>query len=158
MRMTMSTHIDADPDTVFEATTRFATAADFIGGIDKVEMLTDGPVGVGTRFRETRTFFGKTATEVMEVTDFRPGESYTLGAASNGCIYQTIVRCVPEDGGTRLEYDFSGEPQGLIGKLTAPLMALALGGTMRKCLAKDLEDIKASVESGGDAPESAALA
>jgi hypothetical protein len=58
-------------------------AAERVDGIQKLEKLTDGPVGLGTRFRETRRMFRKEAAEEMEFTAFEPGRSY--GVCCDAC-------------------------------------------------------------------------
>lgn len=44
----------APRERVFDVCSSFEHAADRIAGIERVEMLTDGPMRVGTWFRETR--------------------------------------------------------------------------------------------------------
>ena len=60
----MSEHVTAPREVVFEVAADFHNAAELnIQGIDSLEVLTDGPIGVGTRFRETRVMMGKSSTE-----------------------------------------------------------------------------------------------
>ncbi|MFI4881211.1 MAG: SRPBCC family protein [Phycisphaerales bacterium JB064] len=160
MRMFLSTHIDATQEAVFAAASNFPNAAAFISAIDSVEMLTpakDGlPIGVGTRFKETRTMFGKQATETMEVTEFDPPRAYTLSALSCGVQYHSRVTVLEEQpgtggGGCRLSYDIKGTPVSLFAKIVGPIMGVMMKGAMRKAMEKDLADIKNYVERGGSA-------
>ena len=165
MRMFLSTLIDAPQEAVFAAASNFPNAPQMINGIDSVEMLcpaTDGtPIGVGTRFKETRTMMGKQATETMEVTEFDPPRAYTLSALSCGVQYDCRVTCLEETpgaggagagGGCRLSYDITGRPQTLFAKVLSPVMGLMMKGTMRKLMEADLADVKAYVERSGEAP------
>lgn len=151
MRLRVQTTIDAPAERVFAAVSDFAAAPAMIDGVERVEMLTDGPVGVGTRFGETRVVLGRRATEQMEVTDFQPGRSLTLGATSCGVRFETLVRCTPEGARTRLSYDVATRPltlgARLAGALTGPIMA----ATMRKQLTKDLQAIGAHLEGAAAA-------
>ena len=52
-------HVDAPPEVVFAHASDFRRAPEFITAIAKMEILTSGPVGAGTRFRETRMMFGR---------------------------------------------------------------------------------------------------
>ncbi len=79
----MNTHVDAPLEKVFAAFLDFPNAADRVEGINHVEMLTQGAVAMGTRFRETWTMFGRGATEEAEVTRFESDELFTLSAVSN---------------------------------------------------------------------------
>ena len=137
--------INAPQETVFQACSDFANAPSRIPGIKRVEMLTSGPVGVGTRFKETRVMFKREATEEMEVTKFDRPRSYTLGCQSCGCVFESTCRCEPEAGGTRVTLDFNTKAVSLMAKLMTPLSWLMMG-SMKKCIMKDFEDIKASVE------------
>lgn len=156
MRMFLSTHINATQQAVFQTASDFPNAQSFIAAIDHVEMLeaaTDGsPIGVGTRFRETRTMFGRQATETMEVTEFDPPRAYTLSANSHGMQYSCRVTVLEEQpgiggGGCRLSYDFNATPTTLLARVTCPIMGIFMKGAMRKAMDKDLVDIKGYIEA-----------
>ena len=154
MRMNVSTHVNAPKDAVFAAVSDFANAGSIVSAIDDVEMLSrasDGSaVGVGTRFKETRTMFGKQAAETMEVTVFDPPRAFTLSANSCGMTFNTRVTVLEEQpgggGGCRLIYDVQGKPASLISRITSPIMGLVMKGAMCKGLRKDLQDIKQHLE------------
>lgn len=147
--------IAADPGSVFGRLTDFPNAADHVSAVDSVEMLTDGPVGVGTRFTETRTMFGTRASETMEVVAFEPGRSCTLTAESCGCVYETVLSVAPTGAGSRVELVTRATPRtltaGIARVLTGPLVA----GAMRKAMRADLDELKAGLERAGDAPQPA---
>ena len=155
MRMFLSTHIDAPQDAIFAVVSDFPNGAKLITAIDSIEMLSparDGsPVGVGTRFKETRTMFGKQATETMEVTEFDPPRAYTLSALSCGMQFDSRVTVLEENpgqggGGCRLSYDINAKPTTLMAKITGPIMGLMMKGTMQKSMQKDLEEIRKYIE------------
>jgi carbon monoxide dehydrogenase subunit G len=148
-------HIDAAPDVVFDLCTDLDHFADRISGITACERLTDGPVGVGTRFRETRKMFGKEATEEMEFTAFQRPTFYQLSCDSCGAHYETDFRFSPEDGGTRIELEFRVTPVTFIAKLMTPL-SMMMTGPLKKVLEKDLADIQTAAERGVDASASTA--
>lgn len=144
---TISAQIAAPVAKVFQLASDAPNWAGRIKGITKVEMLTDGPVGVGTRFRETRRMFGKNATEEMEFTAFEPNRGYTLGCQSCGCQYASTFRFEEADGGTRVTMDFDAKPLLFFAKLMSPLGWLMMG-SMKKCIQRDLDDLKALAEQG----------
>lgn len=146
--ITVSTHIGASPARVFEACSDFANAPQMISAIKRVEVLTPGPVGKGTKFRETRMMFGKEATETLEVLEFDPGRSYTVGCDSCGCRYRCTFSFRQNGNGTDVESRFSATPLTLAARIMGAIMSVFMSGMMRKCLVKDLEEIKAKVESG----------
>lgn len=140
-------HIAAPVEKVFELFTDFKNCPTRIKAITKMEILTPGPVGVGTRFRETRVFLKHEATEEMEITAFEPNRSYTLGCNSCGAVYTTVHRFEPEGGGTLVTLDFSVKAVSVWARLMKPLSWLMMG-TVKKCIAGDIEALKRCAEQG----------
>ena len=139
-------HVEAAPETVFAVASDFRQAAENIKGIIQLDVLTDGPIGQGTRFRETRTLFGKEATEEMEVTLFDEPHRYVVESASCGMHYRAEYTFVADIAGTHVRLEMESHPANLMAKLLAPLMTL-VGGPMKKLLAADLQDVKTVAEA-----------
>lgn len=139
--------IDAPPERVFSKATALGEAPRFIRAIKSLEVLTPGPVGKGTRFRETRTMFGRDATEEMEVTEFEPPRRFVLGARNHGCRYRSEMLFRPAGSGTEVEMSFTGEPLTFAAKVMSVVLRPMMK-SMAKICAKDLEDLKAAVERG----------
>jgi hypothetical protein len=138
---------------VWELITDIEHAAETITGIDRVEILERPARGlVGLKWRETRTLFGKTATEVMWITAAVEQTSYETRAESHGCVYTCAFRLEGRDGALSLTMSHETRPQALLAKLLAAPMGLAFKGTLRKALLKDLQDVKARVEASPRAP------
>lgn len=159
--LTVTSRIAAPQDRVFQLASDFANAAATIQGITKVEMLTAGPVRVGTRFRETRMMFGREGTEEMEVLEYAPDRSYALGAESCGCRYRSEFLFAAAEGGaaTDVTVTFESTPLTLMAKVMGLLMRPMMTGTVRKCLRADLADLedvaRAEVPRRGDDADSA---
>lgn len=144
--ITIARTIEASAEEVFDASTAVHTWADVVPAIQSVEVLTDGPVGLGTRFRETRTMFGREATEEMEILEFERPNRYVFGAESHGCRYRTTFTLTPDGTGTQIEMVFAGTPLTFTAKVMTVVMRPFMGKMADMC-AKDLEAIKAHVES-----------
>ncbi|MEQ8211106.1 MAG: SRPBCC family protein [Lacipirellulaceae bacterium] len=144
-KLTITKHIDATPDIVFRLATDFENTANHIQGIEKVELLTHGPVQVGTRFRETRKMFGKEATEEMTVTEFVPPKRFTLETESCGCHYVCTHELIHDIAGTHFKLDIETHAVSLMAKVMSPLSKL-MAGTMRKMIESDLEDLSKIAE------------
>ena len=153
-RFTTTKRIEAPQAAVFGVFSDLDRAEDRLSGVVRLERLTDGPVGKGTRFRETRVMFKKEATEVLEITDFEPPQRYTVGCESCGCLYTTTFHFVPNGNVTDVEVEMEARPVSFMAKLTAPLMGLMFSKAMQKCFDKDLEELKQAAEAAGpSAPE-----
>ena len=149
-------HMAASPQRVFQYAADFPNAAATISGITKVEMLTEGDIGVGTRFRETRLMFGREAVEEMEVTAFSPGSSYTVEADSCGSHFRTEMTMEPDGEGTMITMETHVTATTLMAKLMAPMAAL-MAGTMQQCLKGDLQDLRQRVQSDAEASDEPAV-
>ena len=145
MQVRVHSVVAAPPATVFAVTTEIGSWPETIRAIEHVEILTPGPVGVGTRFRETRTMFGKTATEEMTVAELDPPHRLVLTAYNHGTAYRAEHVFAREGDGTDLTLTFAGVPQSLLARLLAPIGYLMLGA-LRRQLASDLADLAREAE------------
>ena len=117
-----------------------------LSSVSKVEVLTEGAFGVGTRWRETRRMFGKDATEEMWVTVSEPPERYVVEAESHGSHYisEWVLRA---DGPvTTVRMTFSAVATGGVAGLLAKIMGGLGARAVSKAIAKDLDDIAAALE------------
>ena len=127
-----------------------AGAPAVMSGIDSVEVLTPGPFGVGTRWRETRTMMGRSATEEMTVTAVEPQRGYTVEAASSGVRYVSTFGCAPApDGGTDVRMTFGGTPSSAVTRVFAAVTGPLVRRSVTKALDRDLADLAAAAERGG---------
>jgi carbon monoxide dehydrogenase subunit G len=146
--MTVSRHVDAAPDRVWAVLTDLEHSPEVIRAIQSVEIHTTMGFDVGTRWTETRTMMGRTATETMEVTAVDPGRSYVVEADSGGAHYRSEFRIAPDDGGTALTLTFTAQPSGLGGRVLAVTIGRLLAGPTRKALIADLDDIAQASKHG----------
>ncbi len=150
----LSRQIAAPPGQVFEYFTDFPNAAGRLTGVTRIEMLTQGPTRIGTRWRETRRIMKHEATETLEVIALDPPQSVTIGCTSCGVTYTSSFRFMPASAGTRVEFEMNSRPLTLTARLLAPLMNLMMGATMRKCLEQDLADMQRACEAERPYPAS----
>jgi carbon monoxide dehydrogenase subunit G len=145
-QFSISKRIAAPVETVFDVATDLAHAAEHVRGIEKIELVTDGPIGVGTRWRETRKMMGGASTETFEIKAFDQPRSYTAGCESCGAYFETKLRFDPDGDATNLTLDVRMEARTLMAKLMSPLGNLMFGNVMRKAMNDDLDDLKRVAE------------
>ena len=144
--LTVSRHIDASPDRVWGVLTDLEHAPEIIRAVESVELHTGAGFDVGTRWTETRTMMGRTASETMEVTAVDPGRSYVVEADSGGTHFRSEFRLAPDGDGTTVTMSFDGQPSGLGGKVMVATLGRLFAGPTRKALAADLDDIARASE------------
>jgi uncharacterized protein YndB with AHSA1/START domain len=146
--MTVSRHVDAPPERVWTVLTDLEHSPEVVRAIQSVEIHTSAGFDVGTRWTETRTMMGRTASETMEVTAVDPGRSYVVEADSGGTHYRSEFRIAPAGGGTALTMSFEGQPSGLGGRAAAATLGRLLSRPTRKALVADLDDIAQASAQG----------
>ena len=149
--LTVSTHVAAPLQETFDIYTDLAHAAERIPAITKIEMLSDGPFGNGTRWRETRVVMKKESTEEMWVTGFDPPHRYQVEADTCGCLYQTLFTFEADGEGTKVTWSFGSTPKTLAAKVLSPVFGVLFKGMMKKCLVEDLEALRDFAQSKRDA-------
>jgi uncharacterized protein YndB with AHSA1/START domain len=139
-------HINAPVERVFERAMDLESWPEHIEGILAIDKKTDGPVGNGTEFSETRVMFGKEHSETMTFADVVTNKGYTLVSNSCGSYVECVHTLTPTDGGTTLRLEFISKPVTLTAKLMSPL-GILMKGTMKKMINKDFDDLARACES-----------
>jgi carbon monoxide dehydrogenase subunit G len=121
----MSERIARSPQEVFDFITTPDNAAKVVPSVKSMVKLTEGPVGVGTRYRETRLMNGKEAHAELEVVAYEPGQTYAMKNLTEGI--ETVYRYTfhPEADGTRVDLACEVKASGFK-KLMLPLVASIL--------------------------------
>ena len=144
--ITVSDRIDAPVEEVFAQFTDVEhAAAGHVSSIRKIEMLTPGPVRLGTRWRETRDLMGVADSADMEITSFERNRTYTITHHKAGLEIATTFWFEPMEGGTKVTVEFELEGGGVPPGLLAPL-GWAIAGKVARVLSHDLADFKRTIE------------
>ena len=146
---TLTQHIAASPEKVWSVITDIHGSAATLSGVEAVQLLTDGPYGAGTRWKETRKMLGRTETVEMWVDRVDAPRSTVVKAQQGGADYTTRFALAPRDGGTDLTLTFGAEmpkPTAAMRVMMSLFGKLGLAAT-RKAFAKDLAEIAAKAES-----------
>jgi uncharacterized membrane protein len=139
--------IDAPVEEVFRRAIDLRNAPQWASQIKKIEVLTDGPIRKGTRFRETRVMFGREATEEMEVTSVNEPRDFTVECENHGCHYVTEFKFTPVGSGTEIKMKFGATARGFFARFMGVMMGPLMKGMMVKCINADLADLKKACEA-----------
>ena len=147
MQTQASIVINSNKEQVWQAITDIENFHSVISAILKINILKKPEDGlVGLKWEETREMFGKEAMETMWITEAVENEYYCTRAENHGAIYLTRLSLQPQGDATELTMTFSGEAETIVAKILSVLMGVFVKGSLKKALAKDLEDIKVHVE------------
>ena len=141
--------VDAPVDDVWRTFTDLGGRCEWMSTVTRVELLTPGPFGTGTVWRESRTMVdGDEVTEEFRVRECVAGERFVVASPGIGADYRMTYSFVPvlsgrHRGGTMVTVVQDGSP-------TAPaarFLALIFGGlaaeTAEGALRRDLDDLAA---------------
>jgi len=151
IQLKVSRTIGAPPDEVFAVFTDLPRAHERVSAIHRIDLLTEGPVRAGTRYKETRRMFGREATEEMEIVDFVPGERYTIECRSCGSLVRSTFRFMPESGATRVELEVEARAESLFAKALMPFFGRTAMKSVRQAAERDLDDLARAVEEEAEA-------
>ncbi|MGA7273005.1 MAG: SRPBCC family protein [Acidimicrobiia bacterium] len=115
-------NVDRTPAEVFDFCSDLTNEARWNPDMEHVEKVTDGPVGVGTRFEAKWT---RTRPVVVEVVGFDRPEKWETRSKSGGLEITVRGTLSEAGGGTRIQTHLAVRAKGLA-RLYAPLAVLAM--------------------------------
>jgi len=135
--------ISRSPRDVFNFITASDNAPKVLPSVQSMVKLTEGPVRVGTRYRETRRMNGKEQYAELEVVACEPDQAYAMRNVTDGI--ETIYRYTlhPEAGGTRVDLACEVKAGGFK-KLLLPMVVSML----KKEDGDHLRRLKKAMENG----------
>ncbi|MBS4190009.1 SRPBCC family protein [Bacillus sp. FJAT-49705] len=103
---------------VFDYIASMENTSEIMPNVVKMEKLTEGPIGKGTKFKETRSVRGNTVNADVEMVEYEQDKLFKTRSNSNGLIveYTYIFHEIKE--GTQVELDASVKTSGLRMRLT----------------------------------------
>lgn len=109
--VTLHRRVAAPPEAVWEVLTDLEQSVRRLSQVTDLQVLTDGPYAVGTRWRETRRMMGSSDTQEMVVVDNDPLRRTVLEAVDGATTYTTIfvLEGLDDSAATLVTLTFSAE-------------------------------------------------
>lgn len=138
--------IPAPAAVVWSVITDVGDCPNYLGAVTAVEILAGpNPIELGTKWRETRSMFGRSTTEEMVVTGLIPGEQYTVTSQAHNAVYTSTLTVTPIDAGScSLALSFASNATGNLARLGAATVGRLFAPATRRALVADLVDIEAA--------------
>lgn len=121
----MNEWIARTPQEVFDFITASENAPKVVSSVVSMVKLTEGPVGVGTRYRETRLMNGKEHFAELEVVAYGPYRQYAMKNVTEGIETIYHYNFQPEKDGTRIDLVCEVKASG-VKKLMLPMVVSIL--------------------------------
>ena len=117
-------HTSTDADSAFAYISRFDRASEWDPGVSEAEMLTDEPVGPGSRFRLVARFLGRSVPLDYEIVEFAAPARVVLRAETAMIRSTDTITCSTDGSGALVHYDAVLDAKG-VARLANPILALA---------------------------------
>ncbi len=139
----LSRRIPATPERVWRELSNVEDAAEILSGVSAIEMLSEPPYAVDTRWRETRRSFGTNPTTEKRVVVVEPLRRTVIVAESSGTHFTTTFALQPDGEGTLLTMEFTADNVTSSRWFTLLWRLFGVGGmrAARNSLQRDLDDI-----------------
>jgi uncharacterized protein YndB with AHSA1/START domain len=137
--------IERPPAEVFDYVVNLEHVPEWNWAIASTQMVTPGPVGIGSRYRQTRSVPGP-AVEILEVTGLDPGKRIEIVGDLPAFRARLVYELTPSGMGTRLTNIVELEPLGVLG-----ISASLFPGHLQASIAGNLGILKSVLEGGRSA-------
>jgi uncharacterized protein YndB with AHSA1/START domain len=106
IKLSASIEIAAPPVEVIDFIADPVNAPAWMKALDVAELLTTGPIGPGTRFREVQSAGGRRIESICEITELEPARRYAWRNVDDGpAQYGGGFTAEAIEGGTDLRYE-----------------------------------------------------
>jgi uncharacterized protein YndB with AHSA1/START domain len=139
--VTVETTIGRSPEDVAAYAMDPTHDASWIGALTQVEVLTDGPLGPGTRVRRVAQFLGRSIEYVNEIVEYAPPRRLVMRSVKAPFPMTVTYEFEPAGEGTRMRITTGGDAGGFY-RLAQPL----LDRQVRRGVASDLVSLKRLLE------------
>jgi len=145
VQVELAKSVAAEPATAFETVADILDWPQIIRSIQSIELLTPGPIRPGTRLREQRILFGRTATQELEVANIQRPHRLRLAAEHPDLHYELDHLIDAILGGCRVMLVFRSRPMTRAGRAIQPFMRPLIGIELRDELEQDLADLASAI-------------
>jgi uncharacterized protein YndB with AHSA1/START domain len=144
MEFTNTITINRRPAEVFRFLARFENVPLWNYAISDTRKITSGSVGVGSRYRQTRTL-ATPRTETFEVTEFEPDRRLSIDGSLGPFRAEVTYLLTPAGDGTALTNTMHLQPPGRL-RFVAPLVA----SRIKSAVAANLDTLRQILEASAE--------
>ena len=114
--------INRPPEEVFDVVADTTNEPQYNPRMHHAEQITNGPIGVGTRFHAATDSMGRPVDMVIEITDYHRPQTLSSTTHMTAMDLHGTLTFDPDPQGTRMRWSWHLQPDGAL-KLLSPLIA-----------------------------------
>ena len=141
-KLEFSLVINRPVEQVFAFKVNFENDAQWSAASGQAQKTSEGPIGVGTTFRQVSSILGRQIENELEITEYEPNRKYTSRSKAGPFPFQARWIFEPVEGGTRVSVVIEAEPAGFF-KLAEPILV----SITKRQFQTDLENLKELMEA-----------
>jgi len=146
--VTGSIRVNAPPHEVWAFFLDHDNTGKWLDGLVRIEKLTEGPVGLGTRFSQTFSAQGRESTFVYSITEFEPERRYGTAIEESGIPSRSLFELREEGGGTVVRCTETLGAQGCAALIWPFVKRWMKRPGAGERLTRDLRRLKLAIEKG----------
>lgn len=127
---------------VFAFLSDLTNAPQWQAGLLESRNLTQGSLGVGSKFSSVRKFLGRKVEGLVEITEYEPNSKFVIKSASGTAPFEETYLFEPTSNGTKVSTVFELHTSGLMG-LAEPMIV----GSLKREMDADFGDLKDLLET-----------
>ena len=136
------------PEGAWEVLVALERYPERVGSYESVELLGEAREGVGARWRQTRTVFGRSHSQEMEVTGWEAPREFVLVATEAGARHETRYQFGAIEGDTEVVTTFSVAATNPIAWVFVQTIGRRMLRSTGEAMGRDLVDLAAAAERG----------
>ena len=139
-----SVTIDRPLEEVFAFVSDPGNGKQWRSGLEEAELTSEGPLGVGSTFREVERFLGRKMERTSEITEFEPNSKCSFKSTSGPIAFHATISFEAQEDGTRVSMVADAEVGGFF-RIAEPIVA-RMG---RRQMETDMANLKDLLEAHG---------
>jgi hypothetical protein len=124
MRLEVKAFADAPRDIVYRTLTDLWNRPRFVSNVEAVDMLSSGPIGIGTHYIENRIVLGRGLAIEFTIGDYDPPGIFVLTAEHAGVGFEVSYTLGYTGHETGITLELAGAPASWAGQLASLGMAI----------------------------------
>lgn len=139
--------VEASIEVVWTTITDIGRYPERVGSYVRIEFVTHERTGVGARWRQWRTVFGREHEQTLRIVSWDPPRQLMAEARESGAAYVTTYQLAQETDATVVSMTFAVRPTNPLAALFQRLLGRRFLESTRDAMERDLSDLATASEA-----------